>query len=104
MSYQGSHLSPQEQAAAHHPHIGDGTPETAPQRDADEFVGESRSWLPTKKWWAALAGGVATVLASWIVTGEFDDVERGMVGTALTALVAAYFKSNDDTPAGIPRT
>lgn len=53
---------------------------------------------PTKKWIAALAGSVASILASWIVTGEFDDVERGMVGTALVALTAAYFKTNDDPP------
>jgi TctA family transporter len=61
-----------------------------------------RGWLPTKKWWAAFAGSVASVLASWIITDEFDDVERGMCATALTALVAAYFKGNDVTPTGVP--
>lgn len=60
------------------------------------------SWLPTKKWWAAFSGAVASIVASWIVTGSFDDVERGMVATALVSLVAAYFKSNDGTPAGVP--
>jgi hypothetical protein len=61
-----------------------------------------RGWLPTQKWWAALAGSVASVLASWLVTGEFDDVERGMCATALTALVAAYWKGNATTPGGVP--
>jgi hypothetical protein len=60
------------------------------------------SWRPTRKWLAGLAGSVATVVASWIVTGNFDDVERGMVGTALVALVAAYFQPNQPTPAGVP--
>ncbi len=63
----------------------------------------SESWKPTKKWIAALCGSVASIAASWIVTGAFDDVERGMVATALVTLVAAYFKSNDYTPGGVPQ-
>jgi hypothetical protein len=57
---------------------------------------------PTKKWWAALTGGLASVAASWIVTGAFDDVERGMCATLLTALVASYWKENDATAGGVP--
>ena len=73
----------------------------------DDVVAEApglreKTWLPTKKWIAGAAGSVAAILASWIVTGSFDDVERGMVGTALVALVASYFKSNEDTPGGVP--
>lgn len=55
----------------------------------------TNGWLPTKKWWAAFTGAVASVAASWIISGAFDDVERGMCATALTALVAAYWKQND---------
>jgi hypothetical protein len=62
-----------------------------------------KTWMPTRKWFAALAGAAASIAASWIVTGEFDDVERGMVGTALVALTAAFFKGNEDTPGGVPR-
>lgn len=62
------------------------------------------SWKPTKKWYALVAGGLSSVVASWIVTGAFDDVERGMVATLLVGAVTAYFKSNDPTPTkdGVP--
>jgi hypothetical protein len=56
----------------------------------------------TKKWLAALTGGLASIAASWIVTGAFDDVERGMAATLLTSLVAAYWKENDSTVGGVP--
>lgn len=58
--------------------------------------------MPTKKWFAALVTGVAGILGSWIVTGAFDDVERGMAATLLSSLAVAYFKANDPTPGGVP--
>ena len=58
--------------------------------------------MPTKKWWAALVTGVAGIVGSWIVTGAFDDVERGMTATLLSSLAVAYFKTNDPTPGGVP--
>lgn len=63
------------------------------------------SWRPTKKWYALVASGVASIAASWIVTGAFDDVERGMCATLLVGAVGAYFKSNDQTPTkdGVPQ-
>jgi len=61
-----------------------------------------KTWLPTKKWLAGLSGSIASILASWIITGAFDDVERGMCATALVALVASYWKSNTDEPGGVP--
>ena len=60
----------------------------------------SNSWKPTKKWLAGLVTGVAGILGSWIVTGAFDDVERGMAATLLSSLAVAYFKTNDATPTG----
>ncbi len=62
------------------------------------------SWKPTKKWFALVAGGAASIAASWIVTGAFDDVERGMVATLLVSAAGAYFKSNDQTETkdGVP--
>lgn len=65
----------------------EGTVQTAPAK-------KQPSWRPTRKWYAAAAGAVASIAASWIVSGSFDDVERGMLGTAAVSLVAAYFKSN----------
>lgn len=98
-------LSADEQADANDPEIGAGTPDTAPVEPASAFnaYAEPASWKPTRKWLAGLAGAVASVVASWIVTGAFDDVERGMVGTALVALTAAFFKENEPTPGGVPR-
>jgi hypothetical protein len=61
-----------------------------------------KSWLPTKKWVASFVSGLASIAASWIVTGAFDDVERGMSATLLVALATSYFKSNDNTPGGVP--
>lgn len=59
--------------------------------------------MPTKKWYAALVTGVASVLASWIATGAFDDVEQGMCATLLIALAGAWVKENDKTPGGVPQ-
>ena len=53
-----------------------------------------KSWLPTKKWWAALTGNAVAIIVSWVATGAFDDVERGMVVTAVVSLATAYWKSN----------
>lgn len=94
-----SNISPQEQRDLHNPGIGSGTPETAPWQNPP--VGEP-SWRPTRKLVRAAATGLASIVGSWIVTGAFDDVERGMTATLLTALATAYFSENDPTPGGIP--
>ena len=52
------------------------------------------SWAPSRKWYAQVSGGVASILASWLVSGAFDDVERGMAATLLTAAVASYWTPN----------
>lgn len=65
-------------------------------------MGTVPTWLPTKKWVAALVTGVAGIVGSWIVTGAFDDVERGMAATLISSLAVAYFKTNDQTPGGVP--
>jgi hypothetical protein len=54
-----------------------------------------KKWAPTRKWWAQFTGGAASIAASWIVTGVFDDVERGMSATLLVACVASYWTKND---------
>jgi hypothetical protein len=61
-----------------------------------------KSYIPTKKWFAALAGGLASIIAVWIQSGSFDGTEKGMAATLLVALVGAYFKENDATPGGVP--
>lgn len=57
---------------------------------------------PTRKWYTNLFTGVAAILGSWIVTGAFDDVERGLSATLLAQLATTYFVANDKTPGGVP--
>jgi hypothetical protein len=79
-----------------HPRRAPQAAPTPPRRGAE------KSWLPTRKWWAQLTGGVASVVASWLISGSFDDVERGMAATLLLALAASYWTPNADTRAGVP--
>lgn len=72
---------------------------TTPAKTAD--AGES-SWLPTRKWITNLLTGLAGIVGSWIVTGEFDDVERGLTALLLGQLAATYFVPNQPTPGGVP--
>lgn len=55
-----------------------------------------RRWIPTDKWIASATTGVAAIVSSWVATGGFDDIERGMVATLIPALVSAYFITNKD--------
>lgn len=61
-----------------------------------------KSWVPTRKWFAALATGVASIAAVWIESGAFDGTEKGMVGTLIVSLAGAYVASNLNTPGGVP--
>jgi hypothetical protein len=58
------------------------------------------NWKPTRKWYALVVTGVATILASFIDSGNFDATERGMSATLLVGAAAAYFKKNPATPGG----
>lgn len=61
----------------------------------------TKSWLPTKKWLAALVGGATPIILSALDSG-WDKTEEGMLVTLAGGLVLAYIKSNDDTPTGVP--
>lgn len=95
-------VSPEERAQALDPAIGEGTPASAPEVVPPDDDWQGFSWRPTRKWVVGLAGAVSATLASWIVTGAFDDVERGMIGAALSTLIPAYFTRNAPTPGGVP--
>lgn len=60
------------------------------------------TWKPTRKWVAALAGGVLTILAHYAVSGEFGGTERGELLILAAALAPAYLRRNEDTPGGVP--
>lgn len=70
--------------------------------DALAEVPAQSSWRPTRKWIANLATGVAAIVGSWIVTGAFDDVERGLAAALLAQLATTYFVPNSPTPGGVP--
>jgi hypothetical protein len=52
-------------------------------------------YVPTRKWWTLLVTGAAAILGSWIVTGAFDDVERGMSATLLASLATTWAVPNE---------
>jgi hypothetical protein len=64
---------------------------------------ETKSWMPTKKWFAALAGSAGALLVHFGATEfTFGDTEEGMIVAALSALALAYLRRNDSTPGGVP--
>lgn len=60
---------------------------------------------PTKKWWAALVGGVAPILLSGIESGFDFDTEGAMAVALVLGLAAAWAKTNDPTVTadGVPQ-
>jgi hypothetical protein len=55
-----------------------------------------RRWIPTDKWIGGVASGASSILASWVATGAFDDLERGMTATLIATAIPAYFLTNRD--------
>jgi hypothetical protein len=55
-----------------------------------------RRWIPTDKWIGSAVISAGAILGSWVGSGAFDDVERGMAASAIPALIGAYFLSNKD--------
>jgi hypothetical protein len=51
-------------------------------------------WHPTPKWWILLVTGVVTLLANWLISGEFGPTERGQAGFLLLTLATTWAKSN----------
>lgn len=75
-------VSPQEQAAAEDPLIGDGTPATAPELDPDSWDAAPPR-MPSRKWFAALLVGIGTVATLYITTGGWD-AEESIAAVGLT--------------------
>ena len=53
------------------------------------------TYLPTKKWFAALFSGVSAIVISGIESGGFDAAETGAAKILAVSLFAAYVKKND---------
>lgn len=67
-------------------------------------VPAQKSWLPTRKWWAAEVAALGT-LAVMLLTGNRDVVSDeeivALVGFAVQA-VGTYLIPNADTAGGVP--
>jgi hypothetical protein len=60
------------------------------------------TWLPTRKWWAALFSGGFTIGAHAVGSHGWDGPEWAEFLTLLAALASAYGAANHDTPGGLP--
>lgn len=56
--------------------------------------------MPTKKWWAALVGGLTPILIQAVDTG-WGRVESKMTITLASALALAWIWRNDPEQAGV---
>lgn len=67
-------------------------------------MADLQQYLPTKKWWAALGAGVATIVASALVSGDLGGTETSAFKVLLVALAGAWLKRNDKTASrdGVP--
>jgi hypothetical protein len=62
----------------------------------------SKSWLPTRKWWAMLVVALGTLAVNWINTGQFTkEIAIALVGLLVQA-ATTYLVPNQDTPGGVP--
>jgi hypothetical protein len=65
-------------------------------------VGRQKSWLPTRKWWAATITALGAIAVLWIQEGALSmAVGIALVGAVVQALIT-YVLPNDDTPGGVP--
>ena len=61
-----------------------------------------KSWMPTRKWWAATVIALGAIATVWVTKGAFD---RDMAIALIAAVVQAattYLVPNQDTPGGVP--
>jgi hypothetical protein len=61
-----------------------------------------KSWLPTRKWWAATVVALGAIATLWVTKGAFDrDVAIAVIGAFVQA-ATTYIVPNQDTPGGVP--
>jgi hypothetical protein len=85
-----THVDAVEAADANDPAVGDGTPEDAPERVADDWgVMAEAKWRPTRKWVVARTAALGVIALSAIGTG-WDNVESAMLVTTVVEGIASY--------------
>ena len=57
-------------------------------------VAATKSWIPTRKWFAGLAAGVFTIGAHALASNGWDTTEWGELMTLAAAMATAYGVSN----------
>lgn len=60
-----------------------------------------KSWLPTRKWFAAQIVGLGAIATSWVDSGWDDTELKLLIGLVVQAAVA-YLLPNESTPGGVP--
>jgi len=61
-----------------------------------------KSWLPTRKWWAATVIALGAIATLWVTKGAFDrDVAIALIAAVVQA-ATSYLVPNQDTPGGVP--
>lgn len=62
----------------------------------------SRSFMPTRKWFATQITAITALITSWILQGEWNKALTISVIGLLSQAAVGYLVSNADTPGGIP--
>lgn len=62
----------------------------------------TKSWMPTRKWWAATLVALGAIATLWVSKGTFDrDVAIALIAAVVQA-ATTYLLPNQDTPGGVP--
>jgi len=70
--------------------------------NAPATITTTKSWLPTRKWFAAQIAAVATLLVAWLnADGWNKTLAVALVGLVAQALIT-YIVPNQETPGGVP--
>lgn len=99
------HVSEEELADALNPDIGDGTPDTAPEKEYidPDWVQTEGTHMPTRKWLAARVTALAGLIVLFIAhSWHFDEHTVIPLGAFIAEALVSYGVTNDPTPGGVP--
>jgi hypothetical protein len=90
------HVDSAERHQALDPHVGDGTPDAAPDTlHIDDTWEPPASWLPTRKWLARTVVAAGGLASTWAAVGEWSADLTGALITAVVAALVSYLVPND---------
>lgn len=91
------HVSQVERADALDPSIGEGLPNTAPDRVPDDSDWDNWTWKPSRKLVVRTITALIGLATMWATTGTWDTEETVMALTIVGATAVHYF-----TPESVP--